>query len=500
MNREEIILKTVEHAKQGEFGLTAVKVEMEAGLGRANIRAIQRNRNGNCVHCTRGQEACSCCGDESRRGQHQCGWCEGERGHPQCEECHGTGWYRCDDCEGTGRMTCHVCHGEYHTDTPGREWRDNTVCLDFLLEYLSQFGLARRRRSGEDLSTDERNDHYGKWIPKKPLIFSLLYSDGGDTEWTFTLMVNQAENAFLLRNCVDAFNALALAIRTDGGLPEINIDGAGMHMSLLNDPEGLYESEPRSGDSNRFQNYRKSMILLLPAVYFLGASDGHTRRMDPRTPQVSDRDKYSAVHYQGGALEFRVFDTCYQNAETILDNLIVMCKSLRYWSTSYKRNNLDKVTTQVKFGNNHDKTLERLYRTFEHIDLLNRGLRLLKPDYYSVTELKQQRNFKVNKRAIQGKLKEVIRQAEIEYKEYERQFGWEIVMNENNYINRKLEEMRVLSKEECTPAVLRKVRRTAKSEAVKMIRPIQPKEEFTKQKIDHHDRDCGKWVLQAEPA
>lgn len=495
LNREEVILKTIRDAHKSEFGLTAVKVEMEAGLGRSSTRHVERNRNGNCTHCRRGRTPCVCCNESDRRGQHPCEWCTDR--NPDCSDCHGTGWYDCDDCEGTGTFECNYCRGAYHSDTKSRNWSNNTECQDFLLEYLSQFGLARRKRRTDDVAS-----HYGKWIPKLPLVFSYLYSDGGDTEWTFTLLIKDETKAFLLRECVNAFNALAAAIRVDGGLPEINVERAGMHMSLLNSPNGEYEYSNTNADDRRFENYRKSMILLLPAVYLLGASSHVTRSLSPRTPAVSSNDKYSAIYYQGGALEFRVFDTCYGDPEQILDNLVTMCRTLKYWSLKYKRNYLNKVTTKVRFGNDNGRELERLYLTIEHIDLLNRGLKLIKPPYQTITDIKKQRNFNVSKRTLGGKMKDLLKQVEQEYKEYERQFSWEIVMREHNYIERELQLMRNNPEAQVSSAAIRKIKVRAKKMAKEdsYVRDKKECEQFIKEKVDYHQRNSGSWVLQAETA
>jgi predicted transcriptional regulator len=351
----------------------------------------------------------------------------------------------------------------------------------------------------DDFSSQLRGDHYGKWVPKSPLVFSMVYSDGGDTEWTFTLLVKDAQKALLLPKFIEAFNALAAAVREAGGYNEINIDGAGMHMALLNSPNGEYEWSPSSTDADRrFPNFRKSMQLLIPALYFLGASDGHTRSMNPRTPQIDKNDKYSAIYYQGGALEFRVFDTCYNRPEQILDNLVVMCNSLKYWSTEYKRNNLNKVTRQVRFGvdKSGDHSLARLYQTFEHIELLNNGLKLLKPSYLSISELKKQREFTVSKRTVKKVMSELYKNAEVQYQEYERRFGWDEVMRENNYIARELEALRNTTSAMPTATAIRKARKLAREKYHAEVNSKQTKEDYTKDYIEEkHTKTCGRWTL-----
>jgi hypothetical protein len=463
--QEKIILGYVRKAQAK--GVTGVKNEFEAVFGRIRndypTYEESREPSYDCTFCEEGTILCEFC----ESGRISCGFCDGGgeiRGfnddYATCPRCDGDGWHECDECSGEEGETCTNCNGDWENanmpeveawrlrhgrQTPEAEsvraWHDEAVCHDFLLEHLSQYGLAEK---DENLTDDEKHLWRVKeWRPKYPLTFSRVYHDQTvDTEWTHTLALpkEHPEYIFLMEKCREAWVALGEAIGNG-----IGIDNAGMHMSLLFAPDASYpmrfqtiEQEAEFG--NKFHNFRKSMVLLMPALYFLGASRENTRPFSYRVPQAST-SKYSAIHYIDGALEFRVFDTCYDTPDQILHNFAVMVKCLKFWSTKYVRNYLDTVTKgkRMRFGTRDGGKLTDLYITIEHIELLNRGLELIKPDYLTISELKKQRGFDVNKRKLTSKEKEYRLQAAQEYLTYEKRFGWEAVMNEHSLIIREIQ-------------------------------------------------------------
>lgn len=319
----------------------------------------------------------------------------------------------------------------------GRSWSDKK-CYEYIMEKLSVLGLA-------ELKTTLHNvEHYTSlWHPVKPLVFAKFYNDGSvDSEFTLTLLMDKAENVLLLPKIMDAFTSLGPAMNCN-----MTTKRAGLHIALIKAKNGHYSPSdiPTAIDKKRFKNFQRSMTMLLPALYFLGSQnkDNQTRSMYHRQPKIGSgqidgygpsNPKYSAVSYRGTALEFRVFDTCYDNPQQILDNVVVMKNAIRYWRKDYRSPNLHKICEKVKFGIYSDSApvkLDNLFVTAEHIDLLNAGLRLLKPNYYTVRQLKAIKDFRVSKRGMVAKLKEAKEKAIQDYKEYEERFQWRCLVQAN---------------------------------------------------------------------
>lgn len=443
--RDDVLVEQVRRAKK-VHGLTAIKIELEAKFNRKHLSSSS------CEYCDDGAQECNDC---EGRGDFMCSTCDGsgevENSEGDTVTCDGCdeGWYPCDDCGGSGQQDCEDCGGTVEGSQEQREpsasdinWNEeDNDCLiaitDRLLEKVAPYGLAERGTT----------DYSREWKPKLPLVFTKAYDDVSvDTEQTLTLLMDDPRSVILSPKFVEAFYSLKDEIGQG-----VDLSNAGMHISLLFSEGGVYPSANIATDRLKFKNFRKSMILLMPALYFLGASDHKSRPMKFRKPRVHtvgmtydhhDPDKYSAIYYNNGALEFRVFDTCYENPEVILDDISVALNCLKYWTRGYTRNYLDKVANNVSFGKDDSRELKRLFVIDEHIDLLNRGLKLIKPSYRSITELKRQRNFTVTKRDTKNHLKNARLKAEAEYQIYDNKFSWDMVIRRNNYVTRYLEDSR----------------------------------------------------------
>jgi hypothetical protein len=408
-NKNDVVVQAIEAMKKGEFGLTGIKIELESQFDR---------RNSGCEN------------SHTRAGWTECAYCEGEN-VTTCSNCEGDGeienddyidtiqtpdeseFVECYECEGGGDTSCDECDGgEVECECYDSEdtWGVDTVCHDFILERLVPLGLAEEKG-------DQEYEYATKYKPKHPLVFSKFYNDGSvDSELTFTLAVDDPSVVLKLPEIVRIFNALGDAI----GQGSVT-SGAGMHMALLNSAGATYPSTHR--DYDRFHNFSRNMSLLMPALFFLGSSNQVSRGLGYRLPQAAEH-KYSAVNYSGGALEFRVFETCYHDPEIILDNLVVMKNCMRYWKQKTQQSSLAKIATVIEFGSDYDNTLERFYYKREHLDLLNRGLEMLKPSYYTITDIKQQRKFKKTKTSISVEERQKKIEAMKGYSEYEDRFEW----------------------------------------------------------------------------
>lgn len=343
------------------------------------------------------------------------------------------------------------------------------IAHDFALQYLVQFGLAER--VGKD---EQHPQHSFMFKPKYPCRFSKIYTDS-ETEWTITIDLKEPENVLLLPHLIDAFNHLAKANRNGA----IDVKGSGMHMAFLQGENGMYPSEEDRDpvQQKRFENFAKSMTPLLPALYLLGANrtfrnKGITRSLAPRMPQISHSEKYSAVAYRYGAVEFRVFDTCYDNREQILDNAAVMARSIaKYWRKTYRDPGMKKYMEKpIYFGGNGSQSINNLDDLFmlkEHIVLLNAGLQRIKPTYLTVKEIKAVRKFKRNGHNCH---KIDVAKYETVYTEYLNQVRWE---NEVSILRDLYYNVEGMSSRNFDPSQIAVLRRGI-AKRIKDKRPVKP--------------------------
>ena len=212
--------------------------------------------------------------------------------------------------------------------------------------------------------------------------------------------------------------------------------------------------------------------------------------------------KRSAINWNYGALEFRVFETCYDNPEQTLDNIVVMRNTIKYWDTTYQRNYLSNVTKRVQFGVEGSRKLDRFFILNEHVDLLNKGLKMLKPSYLTVRELKKQRDFKVDKRSIKNRDKRIRKEATISYKEYEERFSWKLEIDTSRV---EIDAISTSLYREADVTRLNRadVERQAKERAARYAREQAARkkslEVFVKEKLKQvSDRGAGQYWLETQ--
>lgn len=445
--KRTVQLEAVMNAKKK--GVTAIKVELEAALGRRN-RVYDDNyvasEGMRRCQCTDGMITCPTCNGNS---EHQCTACNGNgyNNDVSCGVCAGGGWTACqnDLCE-NGRNACAICEGDGEIPIDSNSvfenlnWCSEDVCFEWLmnriakkLEWTDEQIGGRFDRSGY---TDMINPF--EWMK-----FAKFYNDGSvDSELTFTVKLDNPENVFKIPLVIEAFVEMAAAMGS-----EMNVKGAGMHTAFIWHPTANYPSshddypveqysDSRRLDSLSLKHYKKAVTQLLPALYLLGTTNEISRGLNYRLPKVvvdyraesrSGNAKYAAITYRQGAMEFRLFDTCYDNIPAFLDNVVVMCNTLKYLSPKYKSPGIaGKVAGRMAFGNDSNDKLERLYSTVHHLEALNIGLERIKPSYYTIKEIKAARSFAKNKRVLKKLVQERIQRAENEFKEYNERFNWEI--------------------------------------------------------------------------
>jgi len=324
-DREKAVDKAILFIKKCPYKGTAIKIELEAFLGRYNP----------------GARTCSSC---SGRMETICK-CEGLI--KDCVTCDGRGYIVCVPCDGKGQI---IVQGKK---------RDDAYCQRFILDHVSK----------------KARDH---------LIFSKTYADG-DTEFTFTLPIQYVRDAI---EFIKAFNLLAEDI--GGGMLT---NGSGMHIAILNSPTGVYPGGGNHLDSRRYKNFVKSMTHLMPALFFLASPDDKSRALGYRQPKISS-DKYSAINAGHKIFEYRVFETCYQRPEAILDNLCVIANTLKYYSYRYQKHSFFNKIGEFGFEDGYG--LDRFFKNEIQYRALMAGIRVLKPSYKTIAQLKRERNYDLN--------------------------------------------------------------------------------------------------------
>lgn len=230
-----------------------------------------------------------------------------------CVECDGRGSINCPDCDGSGgsEETCSYCEGRgyFECDYCYEGYTDNENSFD---EYLRDFEQDLRNRLGDI------NEH---------LKYLRIYRDGSvDTEATLTLRVDYLAD---LPEIVKAFKKTCLSFGSCGTY------SAGIHLTLL---EGYKYPRSRKLNQGKIANYKKQIAKLLLGLVYLGSNNGTTRHFQYRDLKVSANDKYSAIFtHHDTCIEFRLFDTCYDQPEQILNYLSLMAKTLRFYTMDQKK-------------------------------------------------------------------------------------------------------------------------------------------------------------------
>lgn len=252
---------------------------------------------------------------------------------------------------------------------------------------------------------------------RRALVFGRFYVDGSvDSEYTFTVPI---DGVYYVLEYIEAFKKLS-EIASDNSVNKLDVRGAGMHIAILNDPDGVY---PGGNRLNAYcaDSFRYSMNKLLPALYFLGTGNAKSRPLGYRVPKVDLRDKYSAITGHTNVFEYRVFDTCYDNPKTFLDFFCVIAKTMQFYSR-------DKIVLpffdtigklQIPDNGYH---LSRFYFTANHIKALDLGLAILKPDHKTISQLKKERNFTITQTKLEKEDKQLELDLESEFQSKSKSF------------------------------------------------------------------------------
>lgn len=385
-------------------------------------------------------------------------------------------------------------------DTPNFE--EVGDCHSWFMARFSELGLAEETNDFLEFSHGG-NEFISYWHPIGALKYAEFYDDGSvDSEITLTISIKDPKNVLLLPKIIRIFSEFMEAVKEDGG--DVSTEGAGMHIALLNSKNYVYPSNTSIDNRRRFHNFQRSMSMLLPALYFLGANSDKTRGLEYRYPRIeiyngeSSWDirrahKWSAICYSQGALEFRIFETCYESPNTILENIIVIKNCMKYWRRGYKPSGLETIANEVRFGIEYGKELSRFYRTVEHVDLLNAGISKLRPNSVKVRELKRKRNFSLTKRGLQAKVNEFKRDLLKQYEEYEERFAWDLNVRKMHFESQELKDL------ENTGVSLDEAKNRAKESAQAWSRRQRRRkvslEKFIEQEIENFNSNMGEFTI-----
>ena len=244
-------------------------------------------------------ETCPDCGGE---GEVECDACNGY-GHTEddenercvCSECDGEGVVECTNCDGGGEVESEESCS-YSTDT----------CQEWILDHVSK----RARDS---------------------LTYSSFYYDGSvDSEFTFTLRLEDAE---YIQEFIEMFSALSDKIGNG-----LDTSGAGMHIGLLPiESEGYYPYDGEGFNREGLANFTTQCERLMPALLCAAMSSPDSRPLYYRVPRVS-YEKYSAIHVMDGTcIEYRLFETCFNNPMMVLDYIKTISETLKFYINPNKK-------------------------------------------------------------------------------------------------------------------------------------------------------------------
>jgi len=177
---------------------------------------------------------------------------------------------------------------------------------------------------------DEFFNRISKYKNKNEDIFKYLelYNDGSvNTEMTFTISINYLH---LLDKFITEFCAVC---RYYGDMETKN---AGLHITLL---EGYKYPRRKKLNLAKVLNFEKNINNLMNGLLFLSSPRYNTRSTYFRNLAVSPCDKYTAIFtHNDTCLEYRVFDTCYDNVNYIYNYLELIVKTLQFYTEKTNKN------------------------------------------------------------------------------------------------------------------------------------------------------------------
>ena len=357
MKKIDKIISSIKNA-----GFSHIKVELEASMYRSSsdqrysCRFCKGTGNGPCMSC-----------DE--RGVIISTDTQGRQLYADCQSCRGAGQGDCKACSGVGSAS----------------FSNENICRAFLLSNIKKSSV-------------------------KKIVYGKFYYDGSvDSEYTFTVAI---EDAPVVIEVIQAWNKMFGAMH--GGSRTMDTRGAGMHIAVL--PEGCngkYPSPVRL-DADGWDNFKTQVSTLLPTMYFLAASKSTTRPLQFRMPQISESSKYSAVYARNTSqMEFRIFDTCYDDPNIFYDYLSVIGNSLKFYADPTLKVKKLGLDFRLRTGD-----LSKCYNSLINLRVLNAQIKYLKPEGKSYKVLRKERALTMTLKMIQDQNKKRAERLEPDYRYY----------------------------------------------------------------------------------
>lgn len=273
----------------------------------------------------------------------------------------------CEDCDGQGSIAlfdrygnevsetseCNSCYGEGEIENDSTRFGDEDDCENFILEHVSQ-------------------------ACKDALVYQRFYNDGSvDSEITFTMKVEDVKYAMEM---ITAFKSLADEIGNG-----LDVDGAGMHIAVLT--SGRYPTHD-SLPYDKIANFKREVTKLLPALFVSATSGNFSRGFSYRQPRIASDEKYSAIYTKGDTnIEYRLFETCYDRPEALLEYVGTIARTLEYYADPTK-----KVAMQGKTYNMYDNhEMSGLIDSPEQVSIIKKQFSLIKPMGYTIKQIMDDR-------------------------------------------------------------------------------------------------------------
>lgn len=278
-----------------------------------------------------------------------------EIGGGKCNACNGEGYLAIED-------KSHIC----------------SVCMGS--------GKAMGRFDPDD-DRDLRNYFENHLLPKKlkdKLTFSQMYHDGSvDTEYTFTMKI---EDAHHLVDMVHHWNEMVEEIGA-----ECEVYGAGMHISVMNGDSYLDNS---TLNRTKLRNFASEVQKLLPAMFILASAEEQSRPFGFRYPRISNDEKYSAIFtHESRCIEYRLFETCYDRPEAMIEFVGMIAKTLEYYNDTEKKVPVLGQTYEFYSGNT---SVKRFTDSLEQVQIIKKQISLIKPEGFTIKELLDARKIQLS--------------------------------------------------------------------------------------------------------
>lgn len=391
---EQSVRDAIESIRTGYYAGTYLKGELEAQLDRGSSD----------------DETCWSCDGE---GTHEC-----ENTHAVLLDQNGTpvehGWgpeseESCAECV-EGYISCDACGGSGRTGNDS-EWGDRQ-CQAYIMSHVSQDCRDATTYSG------------------------FVYDGSVDSEFKFTVPLTWEGLGYAIEY-IKAFKALANAIGNG-----LDVQGAGMHLTILRSQDGTYPRGNANIEPLPFENFKANMTRLMPALYLLASEDNKSRPMGFRRPGVQLDSHGHAISGAGGgstgALEWRVFETCYRRPEMLLDFICVIAKGLSFYAPVVKPVKFRSKIGKLEFFDKADSQgVHKYFHTEKHLVALKQGLKYLIPDHRTESEVLRLRNMhKLTPEAIKRRNERLTNQFETAWIEYRK----DRATREDNYILRVIQE------------------------------------------------------------